>query len=516
MVGLPLDSLPPAWREAFAREQLPGKPLLADPLPERRVARLLAAFITTGLVFLVLPGTLLGVWNLLTISAGRQADATSTAWIQAHGHAQLFGWVTSFMLGICLYAFPKFRGRSLRSLAVGWLMFAMWTIAVASRWFSAVASWHWQLLWPTSASLELVVAFLLVWQSTASGTSRHKRELWELQIFAGFYGLIATLMVQLVLLWQTLPAPVIPHEPDQLFIGIALWIFCFPVVWGFSGRLLPTFLGLKQSGVASAYAGLGMLAAAAILMAADRSQWAAALILGAVASACWSLRIFHSPERPAKVAGVDPLYPRFIRVAFVWLVISSLLAFDATSPGLTGASRHAFTVGFLATMIFAIGPRILPAFLNSRELWSQQLMRWSLVLLTTGCTLRVVSEPLAYAGVAFWAWRTLPVSAFIELSAVLLFALNVGKTLATPIPTWFGREQIKGTMMLYWYVSSYPATRQLLIEAGLATLQRVRSVPKTLTLADAAAADGADLSNVIKKLGDFFDARRTRTSRANG
>jgi hypothetical protein len=125
MAGLPLDSLPPAWREAFAREQLSGKPLLADPLPERRVARLLAAFITTGLVFLVLPGTLLGVWNLLTISAGRQADATSTAWIQAHGHAQLFGWVTSFMLGICLYAFPKFRGRSLRSLAVGWLMFAM-------------------------------------------------------------------------------------------------------------------------------------------------------------------------------------------------------------------------------------------------------------------------------------------------------------------------------------------------------------------------------------------------------
>ena len=118
------------------------------------------------------------------------------------------------------------------------------------------------------------------------------------------------------------------------------------------------------------------------------------------------------------------------------------------------------------------------------------------------------SEPLAYAGVASWAWRIFPVSAFIELSAVLLFALNIGKTLATPIPTWFGREQIKGTMMLYWYVSSYPATRRLLIEAGLATLQRVRSVPKTLTLDDAVAADGADLSNVLKKLGDFFEAHR--------
>ena len=109
--------------------------------------------------------------------------------------------------------------------------------------------------------------------------------------------------------------------------------------------------------------------------------------------------------------------------------------------------------------------------------------------------------------------RVLPVSAFIELSAVLVFALDMGKTLATPIPTWFGRQQIKGTVMVYWYVSSYPATRPLLIEAGLTTLERARTVPRTLTLAEAAAADGADLANILSKLGDFFDARRTRTAR---
>jgi hypothetical protein len=46
-----------------------GKPELADPLPERRLARLLGAFLGTGLVFLVAPGTLLGVWNLIGISS---------------------------------------------------------------------------------------------------------------------------------------------------------------------------------------------------------------------------------------------------------------------------------------------------------------------------------------------------------------------------------------------------------------------------------------------------------------
>jgi hypothetical protein len=129
-----------------ARDQVPGKPDLADPLPERRLARLLGAFIALGLVFLLLPGTLLGVLNLITISTGRQPSAISTAWIQAHGHAQLFGWVATFMVGICLYAFPKFRRGTIRSLVVGWIMFALWSVGVAAHWLSAVTSWHWQVI----------------------------------------------------------------------------------------------------------------------------------------------------------------------------------------------------------------------------------------------------------------------------------------------------------------------------------------------------------------------------------
>ena len=39
---------------------------------------------------------------------------------------------------------------------------------------------------------------------------------------------------------------------------------------------------------------------------------------------------------------------------------------------------------------------------------------WMLILLMTGCTLRVASEILAYQGYAAWAWNGLPVSALIE------------------------------------------------------------------------------------------------------
>jgi hypothetical protein len=84
--------LPEQWVQAYERDR--HNPLRGnDPLPERRAARVLSAFIVTGLVFVALPGTLLGVWNLITIAGQHGSAHVSTAWIQAHGQAQLFGWV---------------------------------------------------------------------------------------------------------------------------------------------------------------------------------------------------------------------------------------------------------------------------------------------------------------------------------------------------------------------------------------------------------------------------------------
>lgn len=65
---------------------------------ERTLSHLLMLYISTGLLFMLLPGTFLGVRNLLAISSHRAADSVSRAWIQAHGHAQIFGWIGTFIL----------------------------------------------------------------------------------------------------------------------------------------------------------------------------------------------------------------------------------------------------------------------------------------------------------------------------------------------------------------------------------------------------------------------------------
>jgi hypothetical protein len=253
-----------------------------------------------------------------------------------------------------------------------------------------------------------------------------------------------------------------------------------------------------------AWAGLATLAAAPLAPAA---------LVVSVLLACWSLRIFHPAAKAAKTAGVDPRYPVFARLAFAWLAVSAALGLWPAVPGVTGASRHAFTVGFLATLIFSIGPRVLPSFLNSRELWSTRLMLASLALLTAGCALRVVSEPLAYAGVAPAAWRVLPVSAILELTAVLLFALNIGATLRAPMPAWIAEPTVNENLTLYWYVNSYPETRPLLERAGLATLARVRHVPRSLTLRQAAEADGVPCEKLVALLREYFARRLARSLR---
>jgi hypothetical protein len=119
-------------------------------------------------------------------------------------------------------------------------------------------------------------------------------------------------------------------------------------------------------------------------------------------------------------------------LAYAWLIAAGSMsvwaAYSDMHGGIWGASRHALTVGFAATMVFAIGPRILPHFAGIQSIFSKRLMLLSLLCLQTGCLLRVSSEPLAYERLVSFAWKVLPVSGMLELSGVLIFAANMALT----------------------------------------------------------------------------------------
>ena len=111
-------------------------------------------YVTTGLLFMLLPGTFLGVWNLLAISDRRAADSVAPGWIQAHGHAQIFGWIGSFILGIGFYSIPKLRRMNPFGLYLVWAAWTLWTSGVTLRWLTGVYQWHWRAALPLSAGLD--------------------------------------------------------------------------------------------------------------------------------------------------------------------------------------------------------------------------------------------------------------------------------------------------------------------------------------------------------------------------
>ncbi len=227
--------------------------------------------------------------------------------------------------------------------------------------------------------------------------------------------------------------PALEHVPAQRLVTIATWGFLVPATLGFSARWLPVFLGLKQPRSRLLFLAFGLSWAAILAQLFGRLNWFASLLLLAGICAAFALRVVEPPLRFAKNEGVHPGFPFLVRLAYVWLLISATLsvytAWSDTWGGIWGASRHALTVGFVSTMVFAIGQRILPAFCGSRVLYSPSLMLASLAALSIGCALRVASEIPAYEANIQAAWRMLPVSAMVEMAAVTLFALNLAVTL---------------------------------------------------------------------------------------
>ncbi len=79
-----------------------------------------------------------------------------------------------------------------------------------------------------------------------------------------------------------------------------------------------------------------------------------------------ALRFAERPHGSAITQGIHPSFSIFARLPYAWLIVAASMsvwaAFADVHGGIWGASRHALTVGFAATMVFAIGPRILPHF----------------------------------------------------------------------------------------------------------------------------------------------------------
>ncbi|MDE3169938.1 MAG: NnrS family protein [Acidobacteriota bacterium] len=402
---------------------------------EQALARVLMAYVSTGLIFMLLPGTFLGVWNLLQISGRESAGSVSPAWLQAHGHAQIFGWIGSFIIGIGFHSIPKRRGDQPPPTRAAWICWVGWTTGVAMRWTANIYPWHWQTLLPVSGVLELgafLFFFATVSRHRPEDAGQKKLEPWIWAVIAAssgfFLALAANLAACFWLAWRG-SSPALPHVLDQRYLALITWGFLVPFIWAFSARWMHIFLGLRPTRTPLLAAAVAVNFAGVASAIFGGEKLAAILLIAGAGLAIAAMRMFEPAIREPKIRGLHASFPYFVRLAYAWMLIAALLEAAAvrwdTSGGFWGASRHALTVGFIAMMVLCVGQRILPAFAGMRLLWSTRLMFAGLLLLGVGCVLRVSSEVLAYQEYAGWAWSVLPISAVLELLGVTSFAVNI-------------------------------------------------------------------------------------------
>jgi len=307
---------------------------------ERNKSWMLRAWILSGLFYMALPGTLLGFSNLMSISAHHGLGSMPAAWMEGHGHAQLFGWIGSFILGIGFYSQPA-RGRTAQPLQM--VCFGFWASGVLLRWLANVYEWHWRPLLVISSSFEVVAILLFLAaarhhklpESSRPGVPRKGMEAWMIAVLLSTAMLTAGIVFNFVECLRLAffgAIPSFPHVLDQKYLLLLGWGFLAPVVWGFSARWLPAFLALNPPRARALRLALGLDFTAIAFGIAGKLVVATTLLIAAAVAVILALRLFEKPRGQAKVQGIHSSFPVFIRIAYVWLAIAAAMSAWPASP----------------------------------------------------------------------------------------------------------------------------------------------------------------------------------------
>src|SRR5204863_6788928 len=90
-------------------------------------------FFLTGIAVVLTLGAVWGAYLLIRIALAGRFTAVGLHEVNAHGHAQIFGWVGLFVMGFAYQAFPRFKHTSLAYPGLAWLSFALMACGLIVR-----------------------------------------------------------------------------------------------------------------------------------------------------------------------------------------------------------------------------------------------------------------------------------------------------------------------------------------------------------------------------------------------
>jgi len=416
-------------------------------------------FFKTAIVIVLSLGGLWGVIALLQISLRKELlQPQLLPFIHAHAHAMIFGWVGLFVMGFAYQSFPRFK--------------------VTTLWRPQLAN----------LTLWLMVCGILL----RVGADMLQHGVWALSLGAvSLAAEITAITFFIVIILKTARQSISPHNPYETFIFAALaWFLIQTIFDGFFFFAEATAASLQQTIFRTALLDaplrdVQLFGFAALIIAGvsqrfvpvvyglgqpkhDRQRLIFWLINGSLVLDISSYLTFFTTGSPVPAFFLElsyilmPLWAlllvvqlrvftrpsqhdrswKFIRASYIWLLTAmAMMPFlipysswtgEGFSHAFWGAQRHAFTVGFISTMILAVSSRVVPilAGVDSKRLTSL----WGpFILLNAGCAGRVILEILT-GFVPGIAYPLIGITGIMELSALawwgigLWHVMNLAKT----------------------------------------------------------------------------------------
>jgi hypothetical protein len=205
---------------------------------------------------------------------------------------------------------------------------------------------------------------------------------------------------------------------------------------------------------------------------------------------------------------------KFIRAAFLWLLFASALILFLPlytklaglrfSHGYNGATRHAFTVGFVSLMIVGVSARIVPmlAGVDPRRLpalWAP------FVLIVAGNGLRVMSQILTDFAPST-AYPVMGVSGVLQVAGFSIWGIHIWRVLGSrpESPVAEARPaRIEAHMSPAQVIEWFPQTLEVFTAHGFGLLQNPllrQTMGRSVTIAGACSMKTVELGRMLDAL----------------
>jgi hypothetical protein len=500
-------------------------------------------FFRAGIAVVLTLGAAWGAYLLWRIGMEGSFAAAGIHEINAHGHAQIFGWVGLFVMGFAYQAFPRFKHADLAysglAFASLWLMLAGLVGRSLGQPLAGVLGWAW-LPAVGGSVLEIIAIVLFAWVIAATWRRSGKPLAgYDYYIGCALFWFVVQAIYESAYLIATLNAA----DTEKLIDLVATWQgplreiqihgFALFMILGVSQRLFPHMYGFPTPHSRTSWRALLLLNAAVlgevagmILMRTQGHAWAILTYLsilwlaGAVISLVRDWRIFSAaPESDRSL--------KFLRTAYAWLLVSlgmlvlvplhkfvlvPLWAPDSNaaeigfSHAYYGAIRHAITVGFVSLMIVGVAAKVVPT-LNGVDVRALSSLWGPFVLINAGCALRVSGQTLTdFAPASF------PVTALSGILEVLglgwwglhLWRIMAGRiqNKASSIPVVAGAPIIADNLVGE-VLDVYPEVLPLFLSFGFKPLAYSlfrKTIAYRVTLASACRLLGVTLPEFLETL----------------